>query len=80
MTEAQTYNEVMREMRNMQLTQQYNSLHNKKARGSNISSQANNYCHEDAVNLVNKLLLESTFGDTPVKLRLQEKLKNETRK
>jgi hypothetical protein len=71
MTEAQTspYNEAMKEMINMELTQKYNSLRNKKARGSNISSQANNYCHEDAVNLVNKLLLESTFGKTPVKTR-----------
>jgi hypothetical protein len=84
MAEAQTYNEFMNEIKGIENREKYNkkskSKNCKKLRGGNILSITNiltkgNLQIVDGFDFVSQKERERTFGDTPVKLRLQEKLK-----
>jgi exosome complex RNA-binding protein Rrp4 len=84
MAEAQSYDEFMSEIQSIENREKWNkktkSNNCKKLRGGNILSITNkltkgNLQIVDGFDFVSQIERERTFGDTPVKLRLQEKLK-----
>jgi hypothetical protein len=84
MSEVQTYDEFMNEIKGMELIQNYNtSRHCQKMRRGNISTittkltkAGNNrdIIGNEGIDIVNKIERDRTFGDNPTKLRLQQKL------
>jgi hypothetical protein len=86
MTQVQTYDEFMNEIKGIELIQHYNnSRHCQKMRKGNISTMTNkltagnnrDIIGNEGIDIVNKMERDRTNGDNPTKLRLQQKLKKQ---